>query len=69
MHRLKCSGWWEQPWFGRQPMENIELRFEDGQLSGRGTDMVGDFVFKGATTGERIYLLNTTAQGCYCVKR
>lgn len=45
--KLKCSGWWQQQGYGRQPMEELELTFENGQVSGSGTDIVGDFVFGG----------------------
>jgi hypothetical protein len=43
----KWRGWWQQPGFGRQPMEEFELRFADGVIQGRGRDVVGAFVFKG----------------------
>jgi hypothetical protein len=57
MHKLKCSGWWEQEGLGRQPMENLELQFAHGQLRGHGADMVGEFFFTGTLSAERISLL------------
>lgn len=42
------KGFWQQTSWGRQEMEQFELRFAaDGTISGRGTDVVGVFVFKG----------------------
>jgi hypothetical protein len=40
-------GWWQQPEYGRQPMEEFELRFTDGAISGWGRDVIGPFDFKG----------------------
>ena len=57
MHRLKCTGWWEQYGYGRQPMENLELQFLDGRIRGQGLDMVGEFTFDGTLTGNEVYLL------------
>ncbi len=47
MVTLKCSGWWEQQGYGRQAMDELTLAFDDGHVSGAGTDVVGDFVFRG----------------------
>lgn len=38
-------------------MEDLRLQFSDGQLSGNGTDIVGDFVFQGTLTDDRVFLL------------
>jgi hypothetical protein len=43
----KWRGWWQQHGFGRQPMEEFELRFANGAIEGRGRDVVGIFVFQG----------------------
>jgi hypothetical protein len=43
-------GYWEQPGFGRQFMEDFRLRFQDGVVSGSGRDMVGPFVIRGEYT-------------------
>lgn len=40
-------GFWQQAVFGRQPMAAFELHFRDGEVTGRGTDIVGRFVFTG----------------------
>jgi hypothetical protein len=41
-------GFWEQGWYGRQPMKEFELHFRpDGTISGHGVDVVGRFVFSG----------------------
>ena len=56
MTQLKCSGWWEQEGYGRQPMSDLVLSFSDGKLSGAGFDMVGEFAFRGTLTDDRIYL-------------
>ena len=42
------EGFWVQEGFGRQAMRQFELRFADGNVTGRGTDIVGPFVFSGA---------------------
>jgi hypothetical protein len=41
-------GYWEQPVFGRQPMNDLVLRFADGVVEGEGRDIVGRFTFHGA---------------------
>ncbi len=50
------KGFWQQDILGRQPMEQFELRFvPTGEITGRGYDVVGVFVFAGRfdpTTGE-----------------
>ncbi len=40
-------GYWEQPGYGRQFMNDFTLRFADGQIKGSGQDMVGLFVIEG----------------------
>jgi hypothetical protein len=42
-----CEGWWEQAWFGRQPMENLALAFDGRRIRGSGVDVVGRFTFDG----------------------
>jgi len=56
MTHLKCSGWWEQEGYGRQPMNDLTLSFSDGKLSGVGSDIVGEFEFRGLLSDDRIYL-------------
>lgn len=57
MHRFRCTGWWEQPGLGRQPMDQLVLEYADGALSGSGTDIVGEFVLSGRMTGPTVFLL------------
>ena len=40
-------GYWDQKFFGRQPMGPLVLRFHDGQIDGEGCDIVGAFTFAG----------------------
>ena len=40
-------GYWVQPLYGRQPMQDFHLRFRDGNIDGHGTDVIGRFVFHG----------------------
>jgi hypothetical protein len=56
MTTLRCSGWWEEEGYGRQPMSDLTLSFSEGKLSGSGFDIVGKFVFQGRLTDDRIYL-------------
>lgn len=50
------KGFWRQAMHGTQPMDQFELLFSPhGEVTGRGTDMVGVFFFRGeynAATGE-----------------
>ena len=52
MTRVDCEGWWEQIGYGRQPMEQLQLSFEDGQVTGAGIDIVGPFQFHGRLEAE-----------------
>ena len=40
-------GYWEQPIFGRQPMNDFNLRFAGGAVEGEGRDVVGRFTVRG----------------------
>lgn len=42
-----CEGWWEQGWFGRQPMERLAMSFGGRRIRGSGGDIVGPFTFDG----------------------
>ncbi len=44
---VTCTGWWEQPGLGRQPMNALQLRFNNGRIFGSGVDVVGDFLVEG----------------------
>jgi hypothetical protein len=45
-----CSGWWEQRWFGRRPMEQLRLAVSPPRIEGSGTDCIGPFVLDGVFT-------------------
>lgn len=45
------QGFWEQPGYGRQPMERFELHFRDRAVSGGGVDVVGRFTVRGECDG------------------
>jgi hypothetical protein len=40
-------GYWEQTFWGRQPMHDLVLRFADGRVAGGGVDIIGRFTFAG----------------------
>jgi hypothetical protein len=42
-----CEGWWEQGFFGRQPMQNLSLAFDGLRIRGSGVDIVGPFTLEG----------------------
>ena len=42
-----CSGWWEQRWFGRRPMEQLRLAVAPPRIQGSGTDCIGPFMLEG----------------------
>lgn len=42
------EGFWVQKEFGRQPMHEFVLNFRDGDITGHGTDLIGEFTFAGA---------------------
>ena len=47
MRHVQCEGWWEQEEFGRQPMQQLQLKFEGHQLAGSGVDIIGPFALHG----------------------
>jgi hypothetical protein len=55
-----CSGWWEQRWFGRRPMEQLRLAVAPPRIEGSGTDCIGPFVLDGLiTAGGQVSLQKT----------
>jgi len=40
-------GFWEQQGYGRQEMHGLELEFQNGEIEGRGLDVIGPFLFCG----------------------
>lgn len=53
---VQCEGWWEQDGFGRQPMLDLQLKFTAEEITGTGTDLIGDFEFRGSIKGTAIQL-------------
>jgi hypothetical protein len=47
-----CEGWWEEQGWGRQPMLDLYLQFDGGQISGSGRDIVGPFMFTGTINAQ-----------------
>lgn len=43
----RCVGWWEQDFYGRQPMEDLQLCIAGNRIWGKGTDVIADFTFEG----------------------
>jgi hypothetical protein len=55
---LRCEGWWEQRGFGRQPMLELRIRFQDGTIRGSGVDIIGPFKFTGRiSTNGRVIMV------------
>lgn len=49
---VHCTGWWEQDWYGRQPMHQLRLLFLEDQFEGSGTDIVGPFTMAGTIAAD-----------------
>lgn len=47
---VDCEGWWQQEGFGRQPMNDLRLKFDDFRIFGFGYDIVGAFTLTGGVT-------------------
>jgi len=56
MTKTHCEGWWEQSGLGRQPMSNLIVEFDNGQLEGSGDDIVGRFTLTGQVQGDTIVM-------------
>lgn len=44
---IPCRGWWEQVFYGRQPMEELAVTLDGRRLRGKGSDVVGRFSLTG----------------------
>lgn len=44
---IPCRGWWEQVFYGRQPMDPLAVTFDGRRIDGRGSDVVGAFALQG----------------------
>ena len=56
MRWMNCKGWWEQDFYGRQEMTDLQLSFADGKISGQGRDVVGEFTLFGQLENEKVLL-------------
>ena len=48
---FRGTGWWEQNFFGRQPMHELRLTIDSEILKGTGWDCIGPFTLQGKITG------------------
>lgn len=48
MSRCECIGWWQQKAFGRQPMHQLVIYFQQSQIQGSGIDLIAPFTLSGA---------------------
>ena len=44
---IACTGWWEHPSYGRQPMTPLRMCFQNDSVYGHGMDIIGRFELKG----------------------
>jgi hypothetical protein len=47
MQKASWIGYWQQPPFGRQPMNDLQLEIGNGKIKGSGWDIIGLFTFDG----------------------
>lgn len=47
MSRCECIGWWQQAGYGRQPMHQLVIHFEQSQIVGSGIDLIAPFTLNG----------------------
>ncbi len=57
MSEVLCEDWWEQREFGRQPMEQLRLRFDGDKIVGAGVDVVGRFTMRGTLVHGQIAIV------------
>lgn len=57
MSPVACEGWWEQRGLGRQPMAQLHLSFDEGNVHGSGTDIIGLFTFTGRLDCGKVVLV------------
>lgn len=63
-----CEGWWEQDAYGRQSMDELELRFDGNEIHGKGYDMIGLFTLDGGYDQEGRVLLRKQYIGKHSVE-
>jgi hypothetical protein len=54
--RIEAEGWWEQDFYGRQPMDPLVLSFDKGVVRGSGQDIVGPFTMSGVIENGRVVI-------------
>ncbi|MEO8269383.1 MAG: hypothetical protein ABI557_06670 [Aureliella sp.] len=47
MSRCTCIGWWQQEGYGRQPMHQLQIFFQQSLVTGSGVDMIAPFTLSG----------------------
>lgn len=65
---IECEGWWQQQYFGRQPMHNLRLRFDTGNMTGSGHDIIGLFTLRGTISTEGVVHLHKHYLGQHIVE-
>lgn len=65
---LHCDGWWEQIFFGRQPMKDLVVSIEADRIQGRGSDVVGPFVLEGLFSSDGSVALSKHYVGRHSVR-
>jgi hypothetical protein len=68
MQVCNCEGWWEQEWFGRQPMDDLRMLFEEGRVRGSGSDIVGPFTLSGIIGPGGAVVMQKQYIGQHCVE-
>ena len=63
----RWTGYWEQEGMGRQPMEDMALRFDNGKIHGQGRDIIGRFTFAGRMEPDGRVLLSKQYVGQHSV--
>ena len=64
---IPCSGWWEQVFYGRQPMEQLALSLQGRHLEGSGSDVVGRFSLTGFVAADGRVSIEKSYRGRHSV--
>lgn len=65
--RVPCQGWWEQVFYGRQPMEDLALSLDGRRLEGSGSDVVGRFSLAGFVAADGRVSIEKSYRGRHTV--
>ena len=57
MTALFGNGWWEQEHYGRQPMHDLQLTFDNDMVDVRGWDVIGPFRMRGKIAANQVLLI------------